>query len=62
MRAKAKKVLADTKFSAVDTDLNELHKFIVENSDYLIFDSGTDTRTTPFVDIHGDIKSKGKQL
>ena len=62
MRAKAQKVLSESKFSHVDMDLDELHKFIIENSDYFIMENVIDTRTTPFVDIHGDIKSKGKRL
>jgi hypothetical protein len=62
MRAKAQKVLSEATFSQVDIDLDELYKFIIENSDYLVMENRIDTRTTPFVDYHGDIKSKGKRL
>ena len=62
MKAKASKVIKETKFSEVDNDLNQLHEFILENSSLRILENKRDTKATPFNSIQNDLKSKGKQL
>jgi len=62
MKAKAKKILKDTKFSEVDSDLNQLHDFIMQNNSSIIFENKLDTRATPFNKFHNDLKTKGKKI
>ena len=62
MKAKAQKVLSETKFSRVDAELDELHTHIMNNSNLHILENKIDIRAMPFKNLQDYIQLKGKRL
>ena len=62
MRAKAEKVIREGQFSMVDSELDDLHKTILNQTALKVLDERYDAHAIPFQAFQDDIINKGKDL